>query len=142
MPIQKVIVYITAEDRLLVFRQPDSPEQGLQVPGGTVEPGESLEQAALREASEETGLNDLRLEALLGSATYVTTDPPGVVHRRHFFHLSRGRAEPADWIHVESKPTAAAAPRLALYWVPLVSARVDWEMDAYLDLLLPRRREG
>jgi 8-oxo-dGTP diphosphatase len=36
----KVIVYVTSADHLLVFRQPEFPEAGLQVPGGTVDHGE------------------------------------------------------------------------------------------------------
>jgi 8-oxo-dGTP diphosphatase len=136
----KVLTYITAQGQLLLFRQPESPNAGLQVPGGSVESGESLEQAALREAYEETGLTDLRLERFLGSAHYLTKDPPGVEHLRHFFHLSRERAEPTAWRHVERTPTGEARPiPFELFWEPLESARPDWEMDRYLALLSSRR---
>lgn len=56
---RKAIAYITQGDRLLVFRQPQYPEAGIQVPGGTIEDGESADEAALREAREETGLAEL-----------------------------------------------------------------------------------
>jgi 8-oxo-dGTP pyrophosphatase MutT (NUDIX family) len=46
--------------QLLVFRHPN-PRAGIQVPAGTVEPGESLHAAVLREAAEETGLADLAI---------------------------------------------------------------------------------
>ena len=49
---------------LLVFRHPDA---GLQLPAGSVEPGETLEAAALREVAEETGLADTRLVTHLGT---------------------------------------------------------------------------
>jgi ADP-ribose pyrophosphatase YjhB (NUDIX family) len=130
VPTPKVMLYIVAEGRLLMFRRPLLADQGLQVPGGTVEPGESLEQAALREAVEETGLTDLRLEAFLGTAEYVTRDPPGVVHLRHFFHLSRPRAEPASWRHAE-----AHGAHFQLFWEPIETALPDWEMDVYLAAL-------
>lgn len=126
----KVILYIVAEGRLLLFRRPGAPNQGLQVPGGSVEPHESLEHAAMREATEETGLRVLRLEAFLGTAHYITRDPPGALHLRHFFHLSCPRAQPARWRHVE----AQGAP-FELFWEPLETARPDWEMDAYLAAL-------
>lgn len=112
-----------------MFRRPEAANQGLQVPGGTVEPDEPLEHAALREAAEETGLRELRLEAFLGTARYVTKDPPGALHLR-FFHLSYPHARPARWRHAETH----GAP-FELFWEPLETAHPDWEMDAYLPAL-------
>lgn len=129
-PTPKVILYIVAEGRLLMFRRPELAAQGLQVPGGTVKPGEAFEQAAMREATEETGLRDLKLERFLGVARYVTKDPPGALHLRHFFHLSYPRAEPARWRHTEGH----GAP-FELFWEPLETAHPDWEMDVYLEAL-------
>lgn len=55
--IEKVTAFIlrdTGDDReLLIFKHPTA---GLQVPAGTIEPGESPEQAVIREVYEETGL--------------------------------------------------------------------------------------
>jgi ADP-ribose pyrophosphatase YjhB (NUDIX family) len=39
-----------------VFSHADDPDASLQIPGGGVEPGESLEEAVLREAPEVSGL--------------------------------------------------------------------------------------
>ena len=54
---ERVIVYIVRGDRLVVFVHEDDEdpllESGLQVPGGTIEPGETPAEAALREAREE-----------------------------------------------------------------------------------------
>ena len=61
-----VLAYITQRDRLLVFRHVVFAEAGIQVPGGTQNEYETPEEAVLREAHEETGLRDLRLDALLG----------------------------------------------------------------------------
>jgi 8-oxo-dGTP pyrophosphatase MutT (NUDIX family) len=48
---------------LLLFKHPTA---GIQIPAGTVEPGEAPETAALREAAEETGLSGLRIRRYLG----------------------------------------------------------------------------
>lgn len=44
--IKKVYSYITHQDLLLLFVHVDFPEAGIQVPGGTVEPGETPIDAA------------------------------------------------------------------------------------------------
>ncbi|MBA2247495.1 MAG: NUDIX domain-containing protein, partial [Chloroflexia bacterium] len=49
----------TSGHRLLVFSHPLSPEAGIQVPAGTIDDGETPEEAVLREASQETGLPSL-----------------------------------------------------------------------------------
>jgi len=49
--------------QILAFQHPGA---GLQLPAGTVEPGETPDAAALREAGEETGLTRLRLVVKLG----------------------------------------------------------------------------
>ena len=58
----KVTAFVTrtGQDgtKLLLFRHPNA---GIQIPAGTVEEGEMLEQAALREVAEETGLEDVRV---------------------------------------------------------------------------------
>lgn len=57
------VIVRDAAGRILLERRSDCGWWG--VPGGRVEPGESLEQAACREVREETGL-DVRIERLVG----------------------------------------------------------------------------
>lgn len=60
--LHKVSALITRENGpthdLLVFRHPTA---GIQVPAGTVEAGESLEDAVFREIQEEAGITQVRL---------------------------------------------------------------------------------
>jgi 8-oxo-dGTP pyrophosphatase MutT (NUDIX family) len=136
--VAKALVYITQGDKLLVFRQPASPAAGVQIPGGSVEPSEALEAAALREAQEETGLTGLVVQSYLGSAEYELKVDVGPPHLRHFFHLAYAGSAPARWEHAELKAVHAEPVRLELSWEPIDSVRLDWEMDHYLDALKQR----
>ncbi len=65
--IEKVTIFITRSTEhgvdLLLFEHPFA---GIQIPAGTVEHGETPEQAALREAHEESGLAMLAIREYLG----------------------------------------------------------------------------
>ncbi len=125
----KVIAYITHMDstnettRLLVFSQPHAPEAGIQVPAGTVKPGESPDIAVLRVAHEETGLPGLELVRCLGERT-IDMRPwdKDELHRRHFYHLRCPGTPPERWQTTESDPDGTDDPGpiiFALFWAPL-----------------------
>ncbi len=118
--IRKAMAYITRGNELLIFRQPDSPEAGLQVPGGTIEDGESPEAAVMREAFEETGLDDLQLVRALGEQVRDMVEAgKGEIHHRFVFHLTT--ADPrAAWRSYENAPFEGGDPiALDMFFVPL-----------------------
>ncbi len=117
--VDKVYAYITWGKRLLVFRQPRYPEAGIQVPGGTVELGEALANAALREAREETGLQNLTVRAFLGKIDYDMTPHHHAIQHRHFYHLDFTGNAPERWQHHERhRSDGEREPVLfELYWV-------------------------
>ncbi len=128
--VDKAIAYITRGDRFVVFEEPETPGAGIQVPGGTVESGETLEQAVLREAYEETGLTQLSIVRALGVQHH--RRPSGRIHRRHYFHLvDRSDSEREVWDHYEEHPHSGSAPILyRLRWAclkepPVLHAELD-----------------
>ncbi len=83
---------------LLVFDHADAPEAGTQVPGGTVQHGEAVERAALRELAEETGVVEARVLGLIGP--YLERMPDGGMVIRHVAAVSLGALKDDAWRHV------------------------------------------
>jgi 8-oxo-dGTP pyrophosphatase MutT (NUDIX family) len=120
MPTEKVVAYITDGEKLLVFSHPYHPEAGIQVPAGTVEEGESLDEAVLREAREETGLDNLEIRSYLGMSAYdLSAFGQSGVQRRHYFHLALCGEAPAGWKHYEMHPSDGSTEPILfeLFWV-------------------------
>lgn len=71
-----IIELIDRPGRPIVLIERKNPPPGWAIPGGFVDVGESVEQAARREAQEETAL-DVTLVALLGVYSDPRRDPRG-----------------------------------------------------------------
>ncbi len=95
----KVLVYVVRDGRLLVFRHTDYSyeEVGIQVPAGSIRAGESPEEAALREAREETGLHDFKIVKKLGETDYDISPYRFEIQHRHVFHLELAEEAPERW---------------------------------------------
>jgi 8-oxo-dGTP diphosphatase len=74
-PLATVDVIIERDGQIVLVRR-RHPPLGWALPGGFVDPGESVAQAARREAKEETGL-DVALTELLGVYSDPKRDPRG-----------------------------------------------------------------
>lgn len=74
-PLPTVDVIIEVGDRIVLVRR-KNPPPGWAIPGGFIDVGEKAEDAAVREAREETGL-DVTLTALLGVYSDPARDPRG-----------------------------------------------------------------
>jgi 8-oxo-dGTP diphosphatase len=135
--VEKVLAYITRERtgrvELLVFTQPAAPEAGVQVPAGTVDPGETPEQAVLREVLEESGLTGVMLAAHLRS---VQRRSPSHLELRHVFHLELQADAPERWDHVVTGGAEDRGLVFSYYWLELQAAAeaLDW-MAEWLPLL-------
>jgi len=116
----KVLAYITHDGRLLVFRHPDHPDAGIQVPGGTVAAGEDPAVAVLREAMEETGLRSLRLASHLGDFEQSVPER-GENWTRHYYHLVCEEDPPETWRHDELFPADGTPGPITFefFWVNL-----------------------
>jgi 8-oxo-dGTP pyrophosphatase MutT (NUDIX family) len=122
----KALCYIVRDGRLLVFRHVDHSfeEVGIQVPGGTVKPGEDPEEAALREAREETGLRELSVVRKLGTYDYDITPYRAEIHRCRVFQLALHEETPDRWASREENDGMGEPIRFECFWIPLEHGHV------------------
>ncbi|GAA2611769.1 NUDIX domain-containing protein [Actinomadura fulvescens] len=122
----KVLCYIVGDGRLLVFRHTDfSYEQvGIQVPAGSIRPGETPEEAALREAREETGFTRFTIVRKLGEALYDISPYRFEIQRRHVFQLELTEPTPERWAGQERHDGQREPTNLECFWIPLEAGHV------------------
>ena len=145
--VKKVYAYILRKKeckyQLLIFEHLDYPEAGIQIPGGTVESGESLFDAAQREVQEETGLNCFDLVEKLG-VSYHDMSRYGlkIIHERHYFHFIASEPTKNSWIGYEETPSDDSVGPISLkfYWVnldcvPPLAGKTDEMLPRFIDRL-------
>ncbi|MCV0426146.1 MAG: NUDIX domain-containing protein [Roseibium sp.] len=135
----KAYVYLTCGTDLLVFDEPDTPYLGMQVPGGTVDPGESFLHGAMREFEEETGLKldaafdhfsdqDIPFETIppVGQFRPAPDRPLLGRHIRRNYHVGVSQRPKEEWEHYEMFPSSGNAPiRYRFFWLDLFSQKAQ-----------------
>lgn len=138
---RKAVIYVTSGDHLLVFREPDYPEVGIQPPGGTINDGEAVANGAARELLEETGIRIPAADLIeIGRQDYEYVDK-GTLHKhaRTYFHAATNEPVDRRWTCMETNPDGADHEILfALYWTPLTD---DLVLFGELDHCLPTLRQ-
>lgn len=115
--VRKACAYITRNggSELLVFRGPD--HDGLQIPKGTVEPGETPAAAVRREIAEESGLAVDSAHPLVADV-WTRRRAPLKKYVRHFFHADV--EEPRDeWTHVVAGDGPERGSTFEFFWTDL-----------------------
>ena len=90
-----------------------SVQRAWSLPGGAVEPGETLEACLVREMQEETGLH-VAIERLL----YVCDR---IADGRHVVHITFAVKRIGGWLHTGLEPEAGANPIHGVRMVPLTT---------------------
>ncbi|WP_293026728.1 NUDIX domain-containing protein [Natronococcus sp.] len=134
--VPKVCAYITRNGRELLTFEANG-HDGLQVPKGTIEPGESPLEALHREVAEESGLTELESTRRLAEDVWVRRLSPPKLYRRHFFHVSV--EEDRDrWTHVVTGDGEERGMEFEYAWRELPPARdFALSLDDYVDRLEP-----
>ena len=132
VPSVNVVVVNEAGDVLMIRR---SDNDNWAVPGGAIDLGESMVQAAVRETLEETGI-DCEITGLVG----IYTDPKHVI-----LYTSNGEARQEFSIVLTARATGGEPTRSEesseVLWVPRVELG-DYSMDRSMRLRIGHYLEG
>ncbi|MER7211231.1 NUDIX domain-containing protein [Streptosporangium sp. NPDC000239] len=122
----KVLCYVVRDGRLLVFRHIGCSyeEVGIQIPAGSVRPGEAPEEAALREAREETGFTGFGIVRKLGEVVYDISPYRFEIQHRHVFQLELAEPTPERWAGQELHDSEREPTDFECFWIPLEDAHV------------------
>jgi 8-oxo-dGTP diphosphatase len=120
-PLLAADAVILFQDGIVLIRRNNPPYQGCYaLPGGFVEIGETVEEAAIREAREETGL-DINLLGLVGVYSDPARDPRGHVVSVAFLARASGRLQSGSDARSAQVFPREELPRLAFDHEQIIS---------------------
>ncbi|MBF8273568.1 MAG: ADP-ribose pyrophosphatase [Magnetococcales bacterium] len=125
-----IIELVDRENNPIVLIERKNPPYGWAIPGGFVDPGERVEQAAKREALEETGLS-VTLKTLLGIYSDPKRDPR--FHTVTALYVAQACGEPQ---------AQDDARNVAIHGIDQLPDRLAFDHDLLLQDYLSWRREG
>jgi ADP-ribose pyrophosphatase YjhB (NUDIX family) len=115
--VEKACAYITRNDsELLVFEGPC--HDGLQIPKGTVERGESPVEAVYRETAEESGLAAVTQFRHLVTDVWKRRESPPKRYVRNFYHAPVYESRDA-WTHTVTGTGAECGMEYDFFWVDI-----------------------
>ncbi len=129
--VDKAVAAVTrvrrSQPQLLVF---DHPSAGSQIVKGTVEDGESVEDAVVRELFEESGLVVESAGTLIGRWERIVGGGPsetGTLERNlwHVFDIEAPPNCPTGWEHAAVGSPAEEGLVFAFRWVPIGAGLAD-----------------
>ncbi len=132
--VPKVCAYITRnDDELLVFESPE--HDGLQIPKGTVDPGEDPRAALCREIVEESGLSAFGPIQPVAHDVWTRYHAPPKRYVRHFYHVPVH--EPRDaWTHTVTGSGEEVGLEFEFSWVDVeTDERFALDLDDYVSQL-------
>jgi 8-oxo-dGTP pyrophosphatase MutT (NUDIX family) len=113
--IEKVTAFVTRntgnELELLLFEHPNA---GIQIPAGTVNPGETPEEAAVREVAEETGLTNVIISQYLGADEEILPDDQRVI-AEYTKVYARPDLTSFDWAYIRPGITVTLERKLSCF---------------------------
>jgi 8-oxo-dGTP diphosphatase len=126
-PLLAADAVILFQDGIVLIRRNNPPYQGCYaLPGGFVEIGETVEEAAIREAREETGL-DINLLGLVGVYSDPARDPRGHVVSVAFLARASGRLQSGSDARSAQVFPREELPRLAFDHEQIISDALHLE---------------
>jgi len=118
-PIIRAASILIENGRICLVKQEVTDTRHWALPGGKLEPGETLSECIAREFEEETGLK-VRVRELLYVTDRIVTDPHiHLVHMSFLVERLGDKPLPLEWTHTDPHPPASVDTTREVRMVPV-----------------------